>query len=140
MNRVYTPIFIVVLIIGIPRIVDAQCNCSPTVPATPISYYSSFPATNAASTTVSFPQFNPSIGTLSCLSLSDTVTGVTTTSALNKASSSITYKFQLTVSNDLAGPSGSDIDISNSYNRIYGPTTLARLGFPGDTVTYGPDT
>ena len=140
MNRVYTPIFIVVLIINSPRIADAQCNCSATLPATPISYYTSFPATNAATTTVSFPQFNPSIGTLSCLSLSDTVTGVTVTSALNKASSAVTYKFQLTVSNDLSGPAGSDLDISNSYNRTYGPSTLARLGFPNDTITYGPDT
>ncbi|WP_188934330.1 choice-of-anchor E domain-containing protein [Puia dinghuensis] len=126
--------------INIPRIAHAQCNCSAGVPATPISYYQSFPTTNAASTTVSFPQFNPSIGTLSCVSLGDTVTGVTTTSALNKASSSVTYKFQLTVADDLEGPAGGGISISNSYNRTYGPTTLARLGFPNDTVTYGPDT
>ena len=141
MNRVYTPIlFIVVLMISIPRIVEAQCNCSAGVPATPISYYQSFPTTNAASTTVTFPQFNPSIGTLSCVSLNDTVTGVTTTSALNKASSSVTYKFQLTVADDLEGPAGGGISITNGYNRVYGPTTLTRLGFPGDTVTYGPDT
>ena len=141
MNRVYTFVFIIIfLMVSTPRISHAQCNCGPSVPATPISYYVSFPATNAATTTVSFPKFNPSIGTLACLSLSDTVTGVTTTSALNKASSSVTYKFQLTVSNDLQGPAGSDLEISNSYNRTYGPTTLTRLGFPGDTVTYGPDT
>src|SRR5579859_4379009 len=141
MNRVYTPVFIItMLIVNIPRMAHAQCNCSATVPATPISYYSSFPTTNAATTTVSFPQFNPSIGTLACVSLNDTVTGVTTTSALNKASSSVTYKFQLTVSNDLEGPPGGDLSISNSYNRTYGPSTLARLGFPGDTITYGPDT
>ncbi|HXB06856.1 MAG TPA: choice-of-anchor E domain-containing protein [Puia sp.] len=141
MNRVYTTVFIIaMLIVNAPRITYAQCNCSATVPATPISYYSSFPATNAATTTVSFPQFNPSIGTLACVSLNDTVTGVSTTSALNKASSSVSYKFQLTVSNDLEGPPGGGISISNSYNRVYGPTTLTRLGFPGDTVTYGPDT
>lgn len=141
MNSVFTPIFIITLLmINIPRIAYSQCNCSATVPATPISYYSSFPATNAASTTVNFPQFNPSIGTLSCVSLNDTVTGVTTTSALNKASSAVTYKFQLTVANDLEGPAGGGISITNNYSRIYGPSTLARLGFPGDTITYGPDT
>jgi hypothetical protein len=141
MNRVYPIVFAISSFIVItPRISYSQCNCAPSVPATPITYYASFPATNAATTTVTFPQFNPAIGTLSCLSVSDTVTGVTTTSALNKASSAVTYKFQLTVSNDLEGPAGSDISISDAFNRIYGPTTLQRLGFPGDTVTYGPDT
>ncbi|HXB95038.1 MAG TPA: choice-of-anchor E domain-containing protein [Puia sp.] len=110
------------------------------MPATPIIYYASFPATNQASTTITFPQFNPAIGTLACISLNDTVSGVTTTSALNKAPNPVTYKFQLTVSNDLEGPPGGGLSISNTYNRTYGPSTLQRLGFPGDTITYGPDT
>lgn len=140
MNRVYTPLFIInLLIVSTPRVAFSQCNCGVGVPATAITYYSSFPATNASTTTINFPQFNPSIGTLACVSLNDTVSAITTTSVLNKASSSVTYKFQLTVANDLEGPGGS-ISISNAYNRTYGPTTLARLGFPGDTATYGPDT
>ena len=141
MNRVYTLIFIVIfLMISIPRVAFAQCNCSAGVPATPITYYVAFPPTNASSTTVSFPQFNPSIGNLACLTLKDTVSGVTVTTALNKAFDSTVYKFQLTVSNDLEGPAHGGISISNTYNRTYGPDTLAPLGFPGDTITYGPDT
>lgn len=141
MNRVYTPIFIITLLmVNIPRMVYSQCNCSATVPATPISYYASFPPTNAATTTVTFPQFNPSIGTLACLSLTDTVSGVTVTSALNKAPGTVIYKFQLTIGNDLEGPPGGGISITNTYNRTYGPDTLARLGFPKDTITHGPDT
>jgi Secretion system C-terminal sorting domain len=141
MNRVYPVLFIIIfLVVNGPRSASAQCNCSVGVPATPITYYSSFPTTNAASTTITFPQFDPSIGTLECLSLNDTVTGVTTTSALNKASSSQIYKFLLSVADDLEGPSGGGVSITNSYTRTYGPDTLARLGFPGDTITYGPDT
>lgn len=140
MNRVYIHLFIInILIVSIPRVALSQCNCGVGVPATPITYYQSFPATNASTTTISFPQFNPSIGTLACISLNDTVSAITTTAVLNKASSPVTYKFQLTVANDLEGPGGS-ISISNAYSRTYGPTTLARLGFPGDTATYGPDT
>ena len=140
MNRVYTHLFIInLLIVSIPRVAFSQCNCSAGVPATPITYYQSFAPTNASTTTINFPQFNPSIGTLACVSLNDTVSAITTTTVLNKASSSVTYKFQLTVANDLEGPGGS-ISIANAYNRTYGPTTLARLGFPNDTATYGPDT
>ena len=141
MNRVYPVLFIIVsLIVNGPLSANAQCNCSAGVPATPITYYVSFDTTNAATTTVTFPQFNPAIGTLSCLSLNDTVTGVTTTSALNKASGPVVYKFLLTVADDLEGPSGGGVSITNNYTRTYGPDTLARLGFPGDTITYGPDT
>ncbi len=140
MNRVYTLLFIVIFVmVNIPRVAFAQCNCSAGVPATPLTYYVSFPATNASTTTISLPQFNPAIGNLACLSLNDTVSGVTTTSALNKAFDSTIYKFQLTVSDDLEGPLHGGISISNTYNRTYGPDTLAPLGFPGDTITYGPD-
>jgi hypothetical protein len=124
---------------------DAQCNCSATVPANAISYYVSFPSTDAATTSVSFPKFNPAIGNLNCVTVNDTVTGITTTSALNKtidpvSTDSTTFKFQLTVADDLEGPSGGGLSVTNSYQRVYGPTALAPYGFAGDTVTYGPDT
>lgn len=141
MNRVYTSLFIInFLIVSIPRVVRAQCMCSATTAATPITYYASFPATNAASTTVSFPQFNPAIGTLACLNLTDTLSAVTMTQVQNTAPNPVTYKFDLLISNDLEGPVGGGISLSNTYSKVYGPSTLQRLGFPGDTITYGPDT
>jgi len=141
MNRVYTCLFIIIiLIVSIPWVAGAQCNCSASVPATPITYYASFPATKQPSTTITFPQFNPAIGMLSCLTLTDTVSGVTTTSAYNTAPVPVTYKFLLNISDDLEGPAGGGISESNLYSKIYGPTTLQRLGLPGDSVTYGPDT
>ena len=141
MNRAYTYLFIIIcLIVSMPWVAGAQCNCSASVPATPITYYASFPATKQPSTTISFPQFNPAIGMLSCLTVNDTVSGVTTTQAYNTAPVPVTYKFLLNISDDLEGPAGGGISESNLYTRIYGPTLLQRLGLPGDSVTYGPDT
>ena len=140
MNRVYTCLFIIVSIVSIPCVARAQCNCGVGIPATPITYYASFPSTKQPSTTVSFPQFNPAIGVLACLTVDDTVTGVTTTQAYNTAPVPVTYKFLLNISDDLEGPAGGGISVSNLYSKIYGPTTLQRQGFPGDSVTYGPDT
>jgi hypothetical protein len=142
MNRVYPPLFIVMfLIISIPRVASAQCNCSVGVPATPLTYYKSFPATTASSTLISFPQFAPSTGQLQCLSVWDTASGVTTTTALNKdLIDSDQYTFLLALTSNLNGPSGGGINFSNTETRTYGPTTLAPLGHAGDDTTYGPDT
>jgi hypothetical protein len=142
MNRVYTPLFIVILVmVNIPRVAYAQCNCSAGVPATPLTYYESFPNTTASSTTISFPQFDPAIGQLNCLNVWDTSSGITSTTALNKdLVDSVQYTFLLALTANLQGPAGSGINISQSQNRTYGPVTLAPLGHAGDDTTFGPDT
>src|ERR1700722_11922513 len=111
MNRVYTPLFIVIfLIVNIPRVAFAQCNCSAGVPATPLTYYKTFAPTTAATTTISFPQFAPSVGQLQCLSVWDTATGVTSTTALNKdLSDSVEYTFLLALTASFKGPPGGGI-------------------------------
>src|SRR5258708_5225834 len=115
------------------------CKAPHQATATPVSFYASFPSTNANSTTVSLPKFNPAIGTLSCLSFEDTVSGITTTPVKNIGSTSTIFKFLLTVADDLEGPAGGGISITNNYAKAYGPDTLTAIGNPGDTVTYGPD-
>lgn len=141
MNRVYTLWFIILsVIVNIPRVAFSQCNCTGGVPATPITYYDSFSRTNAASTILSFPKFDPSVGTLACLSVWDTASGVTTTVATNQdLTDAVEYTFNLSLTSALRGPSGSGINISSSAARTYGPTTLAPYGQPGDNVSYGPD-
>ena len=141
MNRVYTVTFIViVLIISLPRVAFTQCNCTGGVPAAPITYLDSFPSTNAASVTLTFPQFDPSVGQLSCLSVWDTANGVTTTKATNlDVADYVEYSFLLSLTARLQGPTGGGINISSSNSANYGPTTLAPYGMAGDTVTYGPD-
>ena len=142
MNRVYTLWFIIIyVIVTIPRVAFSQCNCAGGVPATAITYYKSFPRTNAAATILPFPKFDPSVGTLACLSVWDTASGVTTTTATNgDLTDSVEYTFNLSLTSSLRGPSGSGINITSSAARTYGPTTLAPFGQKGDTVSYGPDT
>jgi hypothetical protein len=142
MNRVYTPLFIVILLmVNIPQAAFAQCNCAVGMPANPLTYYTSFAPTTASSTTLSFPQFAPSMGQLQCLSVWDTATGVTSTTALNKdLVDSVEYTFLLALTASLKGPTGGGVNISQSQSRTYGPNTLAPLGHAGDDTTYGPDT
>jgi hypothetical protein len=141
MKRVYPLLFTVTLLtVNLPQIAKAQCTCTGGVPATPVDYYASFGPTNTSSTSVSFPQFNPSIGTLACLKLKDSISGVSTTHVTNTGPDSTQFEFLLTVSNDIKGPAGGGINIVQPFNQIYGPDSLAPSGIPGDTITYGPDT
>lgn len=141
MIRVYTVSFIVVvMIISIPRAAFAQCNCTGGVPATPVTYVSSFAPTNASSTTLTFPQFDPSVGTLSCLSVWDTANGVSVTHATNLDTVDyVEYAFLLSLTASLQGPAGGGINISSSNQANYGPSTLSPYGIAGDTISYGPD-
>jgi hypothetical protein len=141
MNRVYTLSFIVILLmINIPRVAFSQCTCTGGVPATPITYLDSFAPTNAASVTLSFPKFDPAIGTLACLSVWDTASGTTTTKATNLDTADyVEYAFLLSLTAALQGPPGGGINISKSYTANYGPDTLAPYGLPHDTISYGPD-
>ncbi len=127
----------------------AQCNCSPGVPATPIVQSITIAPTTASQLTFSFPQFNPAIGTLSCVTLKDTITAVSTTGALNTggrtpagytgppvSTDSTIFSFLLALTNQVSGPG---INISNSFTKNYGPDTLSYFGTTGDSITYGPD-
>jgi len=141
MKRVYPLFFTVTLLtVNIPRPAFAQCMCSAGVPATPVDYYVTFSATNAATTTINFPQFNPAIGTLACLSLKDSISGISTTHVQNTGSDTSQFEFLLTVSNNIKGPAGGGINIIQPFSMIYGPDSLAPLGEAGDSITYGPDT
>jgi hypothetical protein len=141
MKRVYPLFFTVTLLtVNIPRPAFAQCNCSAGVPATPVDYFVTFSPTNTATTTINFPQFNPAIGTLACLSLKDSISGISTTHVQNTGSDTSQFEFLLTVSNNIKGPAGGGINIIQPYSIIYGPDSLAQLGVPGDSITYGPDT
>jgi hypothetical protein len=130
----------IVLAVSTPRISLAQCTCAGGVPATPVDYYVTFSPTNTATTTINFPQFNPSIGTLACLKLKDSISGISTTHVQNTGSDTAEFEFLLTVSNNIKGPAGGGINIVQPFNATYGPDSLAPLGVPNDTITYGPDT
>jgi len=140
MKRVYPLLFTVTLLtVVLPLITEAQCTCTGGIPATPVDYYATFGPTNTSSTSVSFPQFNPAIGTLACMKLKDSISGISSTHVTNTGPDSTQFEFLLTVSNNIKGPPGGGINILQPFSQIYGPDSLAPFGTPGDTITYGPD-
>lgn len=114
-----------------------QCTCSGGAPATPLTYFATLDTTDAPSSTISFPMFNPSTGILSCVVFRDTLSLISTSSVINTASVPVSYRFLLNVTNDITGPG---ISVNESATRNYGPTLLAQAGLPGDRTIYGPDT
>jgi hypothetical protein len=140
MKNIYTKtcllLFSFILQSYLSESVHAQCLCAGGLPATPIRQSITIPATTTSILNFNFNRFDPSIGTLTCVRLNDTISGITTTGALNTADSTIGYKFQLTLSNNISGPG---ISIDQDASKIYGPDTLKPYGNPADTITYGPD-
>jgi len=144
MKHVYTRSIVALAFIAAlhPTKTDAQCLCNGGIPATPYSQSVTIAPTKASTINFVFQQFNPSLypptyNTLSCVTLKDTISGVSTTNVTNTADSSIAYKFLLSLNNDVSGP-GIDIN-DQTFNKIYGPDTLKPFGMPNDTITYGPD-
>jgi len=135
----------------------AQCLCSGGIPATAIDQTISISATKTSTLNFNFQQFDPSIGTLSCVSLHDTIVGTSVTGVRNTSArgvpagwvappayvpgppipeDSTAFLFQLTLNNKVTGPG---ISISHVFTTTYGYDTLAYYGVPGDSATHGPD-
>jgi hypothetical protein len=121
----------------IPQRVSAQCTCTGGAAATPITQSITITPMVTSSLNFTFQQFDPSIGTLSCVSLRDTITAITVSSALNTGPDSTAFLFELTVPSKITAPG---ISISKVFTRTYGYDTLAPHGDPGYSITYGPDT
>jgi Secretion system C-terminal sorting domain len=117
--------------------ISAQCLCTGGITPDSVVNYVHLDTTNAPSSVITFPQFDPSIGNLNCVNFKDTISGITTTGARNKSATKTQYKFLLTVANDISGPG---MNVNESYSKIYGPDSLDAYGLPTDTITYGPDT
>jgi Secretion system C-terminal sorting domain len=116
--------------------IQAQCLCTGGIPATAIDQSITISPTTASTLNFAFQQFNPAIGTLSCVSLHDTITGSSVTGAGNTGPDSTAFLFQLTLTNKISGPG---ITLTHVYNALHGYDTLAPFGLPGDTITYGPE-
>ncbi|MBS1596637.1 MAG: choice-of-anchor E domain-containing protein [Bacteroidetes bacterium] len=138
MKHVYTLTFVALAFIAasIPQRTSAQCTCSSGLPATPITQSVTIAPTQASSLTFNFQQFNPAIGDLACVRLRDTISGISTSSALNSGPDSTAFLFQLTLASKITAPG---ITINKVFNKIYGYDTLSPYGVPGYKITYGPD-
>src|ERR1700689_469802 len=107
MKQIYTSLYALVLLfsISVPLNSQAQCLCSGAVPATVITYLDTVLPTQASSTIFSFPKFDPSIGTLTCIDFNDTISVAVTTAARNTDTTKApNYVFQTTISDSINGP------------------------------------
>lgn len=116
---------------------SAQCSCSGGIPANRQEHLVVLAETNQSNTVVSFPKFDPAIGTLNCVTLNDTLSIVSATGIRNYDPMPTEYEFQLTVNTKIEGPS---LSRTNFKNLQYGPDLLDAFGSPTDSINYGPDT
>lgn len=139
MKNIYTKISIHLLglLLYLPAGVTAQCLCAAGVPATPQTQVVTIPPTTISTLNFTFQQFNPSIGTLQCVKLIDTITGISYTGARNTGPDSTDFLFLLSLTNKVSGPG---ISMTRPFTQTYGYDLLAPYGDPlnGDTITYGP--
>jgi hypothetical protein len=138
MKKLYFTIillFLFVLQLYFPVTLSAQCLCGGGVPATPIVQTITIPPTTVSTLAFNFQQFNPTVGTLSCVSFADTVTGTSLSGARNTGPDSTAFLFSLSLTSKIQGPG---ILISHPFTTQYGYDTLAPYGQAGDTITYGP--
>ena len=154
MKNIYSKIFLLlfsfILQLYLSDSLHAQCLCAGGIPATPIVQTVTIAPTTSSSLNFTFQQFDPSIGTLSCITFINTVSGISYTGARNTGIGNDTtggtphidstaFLFSLSLLSKITGPG---VSISRPFNAIYGYDTLrgrdTLLGIPGDTVTYGP--
>jgi Secretion system C-terminal sorting domain len=155
MKKIYfrTIVALAFIAASFPQNISAQCTCAGGIPATAIIYNSILAPTNLPSATITLPQFDPTTlpgFDLSCVTLFDTLSGVTISGARNLNSSTallppsnpiysptgrMEYAFLLVVSANVVGPGINQI---KSFNQDYGPDSLGAYGQPDDTITYGP--
>src|SRR3712207_2804866 len=81
----------------LPLVGNAQCSCSGGTPANREEHLVTLAATNQSNTTISFPKFDPAVGTLTCVRLDDTISIVSATGIRNYDPVETEYEFQLTV-------------------------------------------
>jgi hypothetical protein len=117
----------------------AQCMCSGGIIPDSIAYEQYFDSIISTNTTISFPQFDPAMGVLSCIKLSDTVTTVVSYNLANDLSDSEDYIFETFRRSIFTGPGGFFSSIT-SPPKDYGPYSLAAKDSVGDNVDIGPDT
>ena len=139
---------------------SAQCTCAGGIPATAIDQSITIAPTKASTLTFNFQQFNPAIGNLACVSLHDTISGISTIGVRNTGvrgtptgwlptplepvyipgppipEDTTYFLFNLTLVNKVSGPG---ISITHTFNNVYGYDSLAYYGVPGDSATHGPD-
>lgn len=119
----------------------AQCTCADGSAPDSLAYEQYFDSIIATNTVISFPQFNPAMGVLRCIKLSDTVTTVVSYNLQNDLGYAEDYNFETYRRSQFTGPGGFFSSVT-STPKTYGPYTLGPSDpfGTGDEVDVGPDT
>lgn len=129
------------LLIGFQPKIFGQCSCPNGDPLGTVVHTQVFDSVTAINTTIDYPKFDPSIGTLACLQLASTVTTVGNFHLYNFESHPETYRLESFRRSQFSGPGGF-FSSSNSPITIYGPYDLEAADpiLTNDEVEIGPDT
>ena len=142
MKKLYIAFFLLSSFFPFQKIL-AQCTCSDGTTPDSLAYEKYFDSIIATNTSVAFPQFDPSMGIVSCIKLSDIVTTVVNYNLKNNLTDSEDYNFETYRRSQFTGPNGFLASIT-SPPRQYGPYTLAPYDSSGmdphDNISVGPDT
>ncbi len=139
MKKFYLIIFGTLLFFLTLQKTHAQCTCSDGSTPDSLEYTNYYDSIIATNTVISFPQFDPAMGVLKCIKLSDTVTTVVSYNLQNDLSYTEDYIFETYRRSQFTGPGGFFSSIT-SAPKNYGPYTLQPKDSVGDNVDIGPDT
>src|SRR5664279_5491177 len=117
----------------------AQCTCSGGTTPDSLVYDQYFDSIVTTNTIISFPQFDPAMGILTCFKLSDTVSTVVSYNLENDLPDTTIYNFETFRRSQFTGP-GSFFTSITSTPKDFGPYTLSPKDSVGDNIDIGPDT
>ncbi len=133
----------VILLLFITPIQQAfsQCTCSDGSSPDSVVYNQYYDSIISTNTAITFPKFSDTVGLLTCLKLSDTVTTVVNYNLENNLDTSEDYLFETYRRSQFTGPDGFFSSVL-SPPKDYGPYTLGPYDpvGNGDEVNVGPDT
>ena len=129
-------IFFALLLYELPS-AFSQCTCSMGAAPNEIKHTVVLNPVISSNLTITFPKFDPSIGTLSCIRFEDSVSIQSSLGVRNLDTVDKSYRFRLSVTTDITGPS---FTVNDFRDVIYGPDPLGAFGTATDSINYGPDT
>ena len=129
-------IFFALLLYDLPS-AFSQCTCSMGAAPNEIKHTVVLNPVISSNLTITFPKFDPSVGTLSCIRFEDSVSIQSSLGVRNLDTVDKSYRFRLSVTTDITGPS---FTVNDFRDVIYGPDPLGAFGTATDSINYGPDT
>ena len=119
----------------------SQCTCNDGSAPDSIVYHKYLDSIISTNTALVFPKFSDTMGVLTCIRLSDTVTTVVNYNIENNLNSQEEYLFETYRRSQFTGPNGFFSSVT-SPPKNYGPFTLDAYDPAGhnDEASIGPDT